>query len=57
MAAAGGEVLFGVQLVDLGEESDGVVASLVDRHSGEPFQVRARYLIAADGARSGPGSW
>lgn len=52
MAAAGGEMLFGVQLVDLGEESDGVVASLVDRHSGEPFQVRARYLIAADGARS-----
>ena len=52
MAAAGGEVLFDVQLVDLGEESDGVVASLVDRHSGEPFQVRARYLIAADGARS-----
>lgn len=52
MAAPGGEVLFGVQLVDLAEEPDGIVASLVDHHSGESFQVRARYVIAADGAGS-----
>ncbi|MGI5452646.1 FAD-dependent monooxygenase [Streptomyces sp. CA-249302] len=53
LAAAEAEVRFGVELVGLSEEADGVVASLVDRGSGEETVVRARYVLAADGANSG----
>ncbi|MFD9336819.1 FAD-dependent monooxygenase [Streptomyces sp. NPDC060028] len=52
LAAADAQVRFGVELVDLGEDADGVVASLVDRRSGEETRVRARYVLAADGANS-----
>ena len=53
LAAADTPVRYGVELVDLAEESDGVVASLVDHRSGVRSQVRARYVLAADGANSG----
>ncbi|MER7466677.1 FAD-dependent monooxygenase [Streptomyces sp. NPDC097981] len=52
LAAADAPVRFGVELIDLTEESDGVVALLVDRRRGEETRVRARYVIAADGANS-----
>lgn len=34
------------------EADDGVVATIVDRESGEPYEVRARYLLACDGGQS-----
>ncbi|QIB48171.1 FAD-dependent monooxygenase [Streptomyces aureoverticillatus] len=73
VAAADGEIQFGVELVGLAEgfeepresresgepresgesgESQCVVASLVERPSGAERRVRARYVLAADGANS-----
>lgn len=52
LGAADGPVRFGVELVSLSEGADGVAASLVDRASGSESRVRARYLLAADGANS-----
>ncbi|MFC8519253.1 FAD-dependent monooxygenase [Streptomyces sp. NPDC057257] len=52
LAAAGAEARFGVELVGLSEDADGVVASLVDHGSGDEAVVRARYVLAADGANS-----
>ena len=68
LAATGAETRFGVELVDLAEDLDGVSATLADRGSGEETRVRARYLLAADGAnstvrqrlgigRAGPAPW
>jgi 2-polyprenyl-6-methoxyphenol hydroxylase-like FAD-dependent oxidoreductase len=34
------------------EDADGVVAQLVDEAAGETLQVRAAYIVGADGARS-----
>lgn len=50
LGAADTRVRFGAELVDLAEEADHVVASLVDQ--GTECRVRARYVIAADGANS-----
>ncbi|MEV0505797.1 FAD-dependent monooxygenase, partial [Streptomyces spectabilis] len=44
LAAADTPVRFGVELVDLVEEADGVVAVLADRRGGERTRVRARYV-------------
>ncbi|MFI8239389.1 FAD-dependent monooxygenase [Streptomyces sp. NPDC085866] len=52
LAAADTEVRFGVELVGLAEEAESVVALLADRRRDERTRVRARYVIAADGARS-----
>ncbi|MGA5129635.1 FAD-dependent monooxygenase [Streptomyces olivoreticuli] len=52
LAAADAQVRFGSELTGLAEETDGVVALLVDRHSGDETRVRARYVLAADGANS-----
>jgi putative polyketide hydroxylase len=52
LAAADAEVRFGVELVDLTEDAEGVEASLVDRGSGAETRARARYVLAADGANS-----
>ncbi|WP_189843642.1 FAD-dependent monooxygenase [Streptomyces umbrinus] len=52
LAAADAEMRFGAELVDLTEEADSVVAVLLDRRSGEETRVRARYVLAADGANS-----
>ncbi|KOU15596.1 2-polyprenyl-6-methoxyphenol hydroxylase [Streptomyces sp. WM6372] len=54
LAAADGDapLRFGVELIDLAERPDGVVAVLLDRRSGEETRVRARYVIGADGANS-----
>jgi putative polyketide hydroxylase len=52
LAAPGAPVRYGVELVDLAEDTDGVVASLVDHRDGAQSHVRARYVLAADGANS-----
>jgi len=52
LGAADTPVRFGVELIDLVEESESVVATLVDRESAEETRVRARYVLAADGANS-----
>ena len=48
----GGEVRFNTECISVGQDSQGVTASLKDRESKEISTVRAKYLIAADGASS-----
>lgn len=52
LAAADVPVRFGVELIDPFEETESVVSLLVDHESGEETRVRARYVLAADGANS-----
>ncbi|MEV7614142.1 FAD-dependent monooxygenase [Streptomyces sp. NPDC089799] len=66
LAAAASPVRFGVELVDVVEEAGGVVALLADHEDGHgsghghgdresrgrEVRVRARYVLAADGANS-----
>ncbi|RLU94583.1 2-polyprenyl-6-methoxyphenol hydroxylase [Streptomyces griseocarneus] len=52
LAAAEAPVRFGTELVGLTEEADGVTALLVDRRDGSRTRVRARCVLAADGANS-----
>jgi 2-polyprenyl-6-methoxyphenol hydroxylase-like FAD-dependent oxidoreductase len=49
-AALGARVLFGTEVTDIRQHNDGVTARL-QRPDGEQV-IRARFLIAADGARS-----
>ncbi len=48
----GADVRFSTELVALEQDAGGVVARLRDRGTGRVEVVRARYLLAADGARS-----
>lgn len=43
---------YGVELVDLRPDDDGVTAHVRDRESGATSQIRARYLVGCDGYRS-----
>lgn len=43
---------FDTELTDFAQDGDGVTAALCDRVAGTDTRVRARYLIAADGAQS-----
>ena len=43
---------FGAELRSLRQSADGVEAEVADVATGEQHAVRARYLVAADGARS-----
>ncbi|MFD0414440.1 FAD-dependent monooxygenase [Streptomyces sp. NPDC127108] len=52
LGAADATVRFGAELVGLGEDTEGVTAVLVDHRRGEETRVRARYVLAADGANS-----
>lgn len=47
-----GELRFSTELEDFMQDEDAVTATLADTRSGAKEQVRARYLIAADGAQS-----
>jgi 2-polyprenyl-6-methoxyphenol hydroxylase-like FAD-dependent oxidoreductase len=48
----GVEIRLSTQLESWTEDAEGVTAQLIDTASGETFQVRAAYLVGADGARS-----
>ncbi|MEK9280896.1 MULTISPECIES: FAD-dependent monooxygenase [unclassified Bradyrhizobium] len=48
----GTAIRFNSEFVDLVQNSDHVTATITDRLSGESYQIRAKYLIGADGARS-----
>ncbi len=48
-------IRFGHELTALEQDTDGVTATVVDRESGEEYEVRADYLVAADGGRTVPG--
>ncbi|MFJ6759393.1 FAD-dependent monooxygenase [Streptomyces sp. NPDC091273] len=52
LAAADAPVRFGVELLDLAEGPESVVARLVDHQHGGGMRIRARYVLAADGANS-----
>lgn len=51
-AKAPGAIRFNHGFESLVEDETGVVATIVDRASGERYQVRARYLLACDGGRA-----
>jgi 2-polyprenyl-6-methoxyphenol hydroxylase-like FAD-dependent oxidoreductase len=46
------ELRFNTELIEASQDADAVTAVLADRVSGTETLVRARYLIAADGAQS-----
>lgn len=50
--AAGGDVSFGTELVEIRQGDDAVYATIRSRGSGELTQVVAKYVIGADGGRS-----
>ncbi|MGK4578659.1 FAD-dependent monooxygenase [Kitasatospora sp. HPMI-4] len=52
LSAADAQVRFGVELIGLAEGPESVAALLVDHRRGEESRVRARYVLAADGADS-----
>nr|AHX39416.1 hypothetical protein Wt4.39c [Streptomyces sp. WT6] len=51
-AALGSHVRFDCAYTGLIQKSDGVEVQALDRLSGTPLNIRARYVIGADGARS-----
>ena len=48
----GTAIRFNTEFVDLVQDADGVSATVEDRLSGESYEIRAKYLIGADGGRS-----
>lgn len=48
----GTSIRFNTEFVDLVQDADGVSATVKDRQSGETYEIRAKYLIGADGGRS-----
>jgi 2,4-dichlorophenol 6-monooxygenase len=51
-AARGSRVRFDTKYLSLEQDADGVTATVQDRLSGQTYQIRAKYLIGADGGRS-----
>lgn len=49
----GARLLFGTEMTSFEQDADGVTATLRDRDTGQITTVRAQYLVAADGYRSG----
>ncbi|WP_274648692.1 FAD-dependent oxidoreductase [Paenibacillus humicola] len=49
----GGDLRFNTELESFEQDEAGVTAVILDRASGERSTVRSRYMIAADGAKSG----
>jgi 2-polyprenyl-6-methoxyphenol hydroxylase-like FAD-dependent oxidoreductase len=50
--ARGSDLRPGVELLGFTQDGDGVTARLRERAGGREYAIRARYLIAADGAKS-----
>jgi putative polyketide hydroxylase len=51
-AAGPGELRFNTEMISFTQTADGVTGTLTNRTTGEEAEVRARYLIAAEGAQS-----
>ncbi len=51
-AARGTRVRFDTEYLSLVQDADGVTATVQDRLDGREFQIRAKYMIGADGGRS-----
>src|SRR6266581_1096827 len=51
-AARGSRVRFDTEYLSLEQDAYGVTATVRDRIGGSTYQIRARYLLGADGARS-----
>ncbi|GAA1678851.1 FAD-dependent monooxygenase [Kribbella yunnanensis] len=51
-ASRGARVRFDTEYLSLEQDDDGVTATVRDRLSNETYQIRAKYLIGADGGRS-----
>lgn len=49
----GAELRFATEMVSFEQDTDSVTAVIRDRNSDKSSRVRARYMVAADGARSG----
>ncbi|GAA2212504.1 FAD-dependent monooxygenase [Nonomuraea monospora] len=49
---APGRIRFGHELATFTAGTDGVTAAVLDRDSGQTYEVRARYLLACDGGRT-----
>jgi 2,4-dichlorophenol 6-monooxygenase len=50
--ARGTRARFDTEYLSLTQDSEGVTATVRDRLSGKEYQIRAKYLIGADGGRS-----
>lgn len=48
----GTAIRFNTEFLDLVQDAGGVSATVKDRLSGETYEIRAKYLIGADGGRS-----
>ncbi|UNB54542.1 FAD-dependent monooxygenase [Mycolicibacterium sp. YH-1] len=48
----GADIRFNTEFIELAQDTDGVTATVRDRHTGHQHQIRARYLLGADGGRS-----
>jgi 2,4-dichlorophenol 6-monooxygenase len=51
-AARGTRVRFDTEYLSLEHDADGVTATVRDRLEGREYQIRAKYLVGADGGRS-----
>jgi 2,4-dichlorophenol 6-monooxygenase len=47
-----GAALFHHELTEFAQDADGVTATILNRGTGESFQVHAQYVIGADGGKS-----
>ena len=52
-----GTIRFGHELTGLDQDSDGVRATIRDTASGNSYVVASRYLVGADGGRTGRPGW
>lgn len=48
----GAEIRFGTELVSFEQDADGVTAQLLELETGRTDEIRAKYMVAADGNRS-----
>jgi 2,4-dichlorophenol 6-monooxygenase len=51
-AARGTLPRFNTEYLSLEQDANGVTATVLDRAAGETYQIRAKYLVGADGGRS-----
>ena len=48
----GADIRFGVELVEIEQDEDGVSAQVRVRDTGQEYGIRAKYVVGADGGRS-----